>query len=188
MSVRQRAAKDKAARQGIPHGGRRRFGYESGMSALREDEAEVVRDLASRLLAGESLHSCAKWLNGERPNGEHVEPVATPGGGARWKGSNLATMMLRPHLAGLRVHQGEVIGDADWPAILSVEVHESLKALLRDPERRTSFTDRSEVPAGRGGDVRGVWAADARQEPTWTERPHAGLCLRERSARAPARG
>lgn len=141
MSIRQRAAKDKAAEQGIPHGGRRRFGYEPGMEKVRESEAQVIRDIATRLLAGESLHSCARWLNGERPNGEQVEPVPTPGGGAAWTGSNLRTMMLRPHLAALRVHQGKVIGAADWPPILDTTTHEGLKHLLTDPARRTSFSN-----------------------------------------------
>jgi site-specific DNA recombinase len=65
----------------------------------------------------------------------------------RWTGPNLRTMILRPHLAALRVHgtnadgSPKVIGDAAWPAILTKADHESLKHLLADPKRRTSTTN-----------------------------------------------
>jgi len=65
----------------------------------------------------------------------------------RWTGPNLRTLILRPHLAALRVHGKEadgspkVIGPAAWPAILSKADHESLKHLLGDPERRTSTSN-----------------------------------------------
>jgi hypothetical protein len=39
--------------------------------------------------------------------------------------------------AGKRVHQGRVVGDASWPAILDESTHLALVAKLGDPKRRT---------------------------------------------------
>ena len=136
MSVRQKRAKKAEAKAGKPHGGRRRFGYEPGMVAIRHEEAEVIRDIASRLLAGETLRSCAAWLNDH----EIPTPTGKAGPGA-WTGSNLGTMMQRPHLAGLRVHGGKITGHATWEPILTEATRDSLVHLLADPDRRTSYTN-----------------------------------------------
>jgi DNA invertase Pin-like site-specific DNA recombinase len=180
-SQRQRRAKEEAANMGVSHGGRRRFGYEPGMTRVRESEAELIRALATRLLAGETLHSAAKWLNTEGvptpsfdgtcnvkacrdqvvralgPQRKGAGPVYVHADPARdldhaalvteWKGPNLRTMILRPHLAALRVHGKEadgspkVIGAAAWPPILDRADHDSLKHLLADPKRRTSTSN-----------------------------------------------
>jgi hypothetical protein len=38
----------------------------------------------------------------------------------------------------LRVHHGEIMGGADWPPILDRGLWEQVRAVLRDPQRRTS--------------------------------------------------
>lgn len=120
---------EQMALDGQPHGGRRRFGYEPGMAAIRESEATVLRDMASRLLGGESLYSLAQWLDAEGIRGPQ---------GAKFTGPNLRNLMMRPHLAALRVHRGEVVGEGKWPAIISRGTHEALVAFLTDPTRRTT--------------------------------------------------
>lgn len=136
MSIRQRRSKAQAAIDGKPHGGRRAFGYEAGYSAIREPEAAYVREVASRLLAGESLRACAQYLNDEA--------VPLPSGGAAWTGPNLGTMMRRPLLAGLRVSGRDddghaiVVGPATWPGIIDVPTHEALVGVLTDPARRSN--------------------------------------------------
>lgn len=131
-SARQLAKQRQLAGQGKPHGGRRRFGYEPGMVAIREDEAEVIRDAVARVLAGESLHSITRRLI--------ADEVATAEGGT-WTAANLGTMLKRPHLAGLRVYKGEVTGRATWPAIIDEATHHALTVLLNNPSRRTSYTN-----------------------------------------------
>lgn len=137
MSVRQRRAKAAAAEAGRSHGGRRSFGYEPAKASVRESEAAVIRDLATRFLRGESLHSLAKWLNTNKI------PGAT-GAVGKWTGPNLRHLLKGPHLAGLRVHGKDeagrpiVVGDGAWDAIIPVETHHHLVAMLDDPSRRTN--------------------------------------------------
>lgn len=110
------------------HGGRRRFGYSPGMDSIVEEEAWYVRQVAERILAGESLSSLARWLR--------EEGVQTPAGGT-WSGPNLGTMMKRPHLAGIRVHHGTQ-REATWTPILDRATYELVLHVLSDPARRTS--------------------------------------------------
>lgn len=114
---------------GRHHGGRRRFGYEPGMETIRESEATIVRELVGRLLAGESLYRLARDLTDRE--------VPTPAGG-QWSGPNLGQFLRRPFLAGLRVHKGEVVGRAAWPAIITEAEHEQVLALTSDAGRRAN--------------------------------------------------
>lgn len=142
-SMRQLRKKASMAEKGVPHGGRRRFGYLDGMAEEHPGEAPIVRDLVSRFLAGESLRSLAAWLNDN-----HVPTVSTeyriaatardgkPRPAATWSGPNLRDLLAGPHLAGLRVHHGAVIGEGKWPALIPVETHDHVVAMLNNPARR----------------------------------------------------
>ncbi len=50
-----------------------------------------------------------------------------------------------PTYASLRTHQGEVVGEGNWPPLISVEEHERLLAIFADPARRTT-THRGSEP------------------------------------------
>ena len=130
-SMRVRRAKLANAQRGLPSGGRRRFGYEPGFTAVRESEARIVRELCTRFLAGESLYALAKWLDAEGIRGAQ---------GGKFTGPNLRHLLAGPHLAGLRVHQGEVIGTAAWDPIIPVETHHHIVAMLSEPTRRANGT------------------------------------------------
>lgn len=111
---------------GFP-GGRRRYGYAPKMAAIVPAEAKVLNEVADRLLAGESLGALCRWLTAEGfPTAE----------GGLWVAGNLRQLLLRPHLAGLRIHDGEVY-EAEWDAILERGKWEALQALLDDPARST---------------------------------------------------
>jgi site-specific DNA recombinase len=60
---RQRRQLRQAAEQGGPHGGQRGYGYTPDRSAVIEAEAEVIREMARRALAGESVKDLAAGLN-----------------------------------------------------------------------------------------------------------------------------
>jgi site-specific DNA recombinase len=67
-SRRVRCKLDENAALGRPHGGSQRpFGYEADKVTVRADEAEVLRTVVARYLAGESLRSVTSWLEAEGP-------------------------------------------------------------------------------------------------------------------------
>lgn len=119
-SRRVRRKLDQVAAEGRPHGGSNRpFGYEADKITVRPDEAEVIRTLAARFIAGESLRSLATWLDQER--------IRTVGGKA-WITTTLRTMLCSGRIAGLREHRGQVVGPAVWEPIITVEDRERILA------------------------------------------------------------
>jgi len=83
---------------------------------VRESEASILKDAATRLLEGEPLNRVARG---------HALDATT-----------LRRALCSPRTAGLRQHRGEVIGDADWPAVISRAQHERLVALFARPGRQ----------------------------------------------------
>lgn len=129
------------AQSGKPHmgGGYRPFGFADDRITHNPAEAEVIRQLADRALAGESLTSLAKWL---------VEEGVTTVSGAVWRTPVLRQMLLNPRMYGMRSHNGEIIGVAAWAPILTREKGEALRHLLTDPKRRTNRTARRYLLSG----------------------------------------
>jgi len=123
-SRRVRRKLDEVAAAGRPHGGKfRPFGFEPDKVTIRESEAVIVRDLAKRFIAGESLRSLTGWLDEQG-----VETV----GGAKWRSSTVRAMLRSGRIAGLREHRGEVVGEAVWDAIISVEDRDRILAKMND--------------------------------------------------------
>jgi DNA invertase Pin-like site-specific DNA recombinase len=122
-SERLRRQRDQAARLGKFQGGPRRYGYEPDGITIRRDEAKVIREIARRLLNGESMRSVVLDLNARGI------PSAN---GSVWGVSVLKHIITSPRLAGLRAHHGDVVGEAEWKPILDRETHERLRALLID--------------------------------------------------------
>ncbi|BCJ65142.1 recombinase family protein [Polymorphospora rubra] len=127
------AARQRAMRGGN-HGGRRCFGYTKDGLHLEPAEAAEVERLADELLRGTPLAALAKDLNSRG--------VKTTSGG-QFTPTTVRDLMRIPRLAGLRVYRGEVVGEGNWPAILGVEQHHALVALLTDPARRTTTGNRA---------------------------------------------
>jgi DNA invertase Pin-like site-specific DNA recombinase len=161
---RIRSKHSQLADSGDFNGGGRRWGYEPSVTAIRTDEANMIRGLAVELLAGASLNSLAVKLTAEGwvPPGagnmlrSHLRKVhdvddageingTTCGHCGKtfgvWRPANLGKALASPHLAALRVHKGEVVGDASWPAVIDRQTHAALKALLRDPSRKSGETN-----------------------------------------------
>ncbi|WP_313566530.1 recombinase family protein [Mobilicoccus sp.] len=125
-AVRQRAANDQRAEEGLPYICQRAFGYESDGMTIREDEAAELRAAADGVLRGRSLNSMCTDLN------ERGVRTAT---GRTWKVVTLKAALLSPRNAGLRRHRGQVVGKAAWPAILDEETAAAVRAVLTDPSR-----------------------------------------------------
>lgn len=132
-SARQKAAERQRATAGKAHGGRRSFGYTRD-GQLFNTEAAPLREAYSAILAGASLYSIAtQW------NNRGLKTTA----GKDWSGSTVRQVLVNPRYAGLRVYQGEVIGPAEWPALVTEDVWRATKDLLSAPGRRRG------MPTGR---------------------------------------
>lgn len=95
-------------------------------------QAKIVGEITDRLILGEPLRSIAEDLN------ERGEPVPSGREDVRWRSGTCRKLALRPANIAKRVHHGEVIGDAAWPAIVSPEQFDRVTALLTNPRRRKS--------------------------------------------------
>lgn len=127
-SRRIRRKLDEVAASGRPHGGSNRpFGYDDDKITLRPAEAEVVRTLVARFLAGESVRSLAIWLD--------EQGIRTVNGGP-WGTTTLRATLSSARIAGLRQHRGQVVGPAVWEPIITEA--ERAKVLARFVEKAST--------------------------------------------------
>lgn len=129
MAERQQAKKRHKAAAGEWLGGRRPFGYEADGVTVRPTEAAELESKADELLAGVSINAVVRDWN--------ARGVMTAAGG-KWTGNAVRRVFLRPRNAGLMEHRGEIVGSAEWPAVIEETKWRALVALLSDPSRRTS--------------------------------------------------
>ncbi|MFB7671632.1 recombinase family protein [Kitasatospora purpeofusca] len=98
----------------------------------------IFRDFAS----GMSTGRIARQLN--------AEGIRTSTG-RHWRDTGIGTLLRRPSYAGLRVHQGEVIGEATWDAIIDEATWQATQAILADPSRQAMpSTDAAHLLVGIG--------------------------------------
>lgn len=137
---RTRRKKLEIAESGRPSGGGRRpFGFEADFVTANEAEAAAVRDAARRVIAGEPLMAIAREWNANGPSTVY---------GGIWRTNAIHKVLCAPRTAGLRQHQGEVIGAAAWPAILDRSTWETVCAVLKDPSRRMNGAPRTYLLSG----------------------------------------
>lgn len=120
-------------------GGTRPYGYAVDRVTVIRDEAKVIREVAERVLAGESLRSVASELN-ERG----IRTVT----GREWTQHTIRQMLTSARISGQREHHGEILGKATWPRIITPAQTARLRALFADPERRTNRVARKYLLAG----------------------------------------
>lgn len=130
---RIRSSQADRAHRGKWRGGRVPFGFKTGSTPgtleVDEEKADALRWLTAEVIAGTSLFSLSRRLNEKgvaRPNGKP------------WTNTALRYMLKAPAMAGLSVHKGEVVGKAEWPAIIPEDTWYSMQAILNDPARRTN--------------------------------------------------
>jgi len=139
-SRRQKRKNEEKAAAGQPHGGYRRpFGFEENKVTHKPDEVEIIRTLADRYLAGESLRSLATWLE--------AEGITTVGGGP-WRSNVVRLQLQSPRIAGLREHLGEVVGPAVWEPIITPLKRQQLLAEFERRKVSGSSPNRSYLLTG----------------------------------------
>ena len=133
-SARQKRAAKQRAEAGTPSRSTVPFGYRQGEGnrlELEPDEAVLIRDAYSAILAGASLHTIAKqWNAGD---------VATRRGN-QWSGATVRQLLMSYRNAGLAVYQGEPVGEGNWPAIVDRDVLDGVRAILTEDGRRIGGT------------------------------------------------
>ena len=108
---RMRRRYEQNAQRGLPHGGANRpFGYAEDKVTVLEPEAAVIRQLADRFVAGESLRRLAAWLDDQGVRTVNGNPWRTP---------TLRDVLCSARIAGLRSLHGEVVGKAVWEPIIT---------------------------------------------------------------------
>ncbi|MCU1598549.1 MAG: recombinase family protein [Glaciihabitans sp.] len=130
MSKRLRRKFQQKAESGEPHG-YSPYGFTrvEGVDVVNEEQAAVVREVAARVLAHESLRSIVTDLNARGIHGPKSP---------QWNSTILRQILVRPSNAGLRQYQGKVIGKSTTQPIYDEGTHNRLVSLLTDPSRRSN--------------------------------------------------
>lgn len=136
ISERTLSGKRKSAADGRPagraiYGHLRRYDDRGKLIAVEAhpEQAPVVREMVSRIIAGDSLRSITLDLNSRG--------LTAPEGG-EWRPSTVRQVMLRPAHIGKRIHHGQVHGDAMWSAIVDERQWHQACAILNQPGRATA--------------------------------------------------
>ena len=104
----------------VSGGGTRPYGYSADRLHVIPEEAAVIREAATRVLAGESLRSVCSDLN-ERGFATSV--------GKPWTIGSLSRVLRSARVSGRREHRGEIVADAVWPGIISPKASDRLRTL-----------------------------------------------------------
>ncbi len=148
MSQAIRRTTKSSARKGLPHGripyGYRRIYDERTKQLVAQEldpvEAPIVREMFERVLAGHTLASIARDLNGRGLKRR---------GGGDWAARNISLMLPHECYLGLRVHDpgrvsgsapltpDAVLSEAVWEPLIDKATFYAVKRILRDPARRS---------------------------------------------------
>jgi DNA invertase Pin-like site-specific DNA recombinase len=156
----KRKALEIAKNGGTTGGGTRPFGFEDDRVTVRPNEAAIIRELADRLLAGETLRSLCADLN-ERG-------IMTSSNGD-WTPTPLRRMLRSGRISGQREHQDEIVANGRWDKIIEPEQTTRIRALLDDPSRRATRAPRRYLLSGgllRCGQCGAQMVARPRQDGT----------------------
>ena len=85
-------------------------------------QAKIVRELAQRLLAGESVTGLARDLD--------RRGVGMANGGKAWTATTVRSVVTNFAVAGLRAHHGEEAATGEWEPILDRDTWEQVRAVF----------------------------------------------------------
>lgn len=132
LSTRVKRGKRLKALRGEPNVSSRPFGFQTDGVTVLDAEAAILRDLADRLLAGESQDEMIRRL------GELGVMTST---GGHWTRAGLRQVLTRPRNAGLIVHQGAVVGRLPGEPILSEDIHNRIVTMYAARRRGRPNSD-----------------------------------------------
>ena len=140
LTRRVKAKMAERAEAGAPHGKvaygwRREQVYDDtgrrlgSRDVIHPEQADVVRKAAASIAAGDSLRAVTAGLN---------QAGTLEANGKPWSTTTLRSILLRCSNAGLRKHQGQIVGQGTWEALIDRDTYDRVVAILSDPSRRTS--------------------------------------------------
>ncbi|MDX6371620.1 MAG: site-specific recombinase, partial [Nocardioidaceae bacterium] len=132
-SERVRDALAELMASGKPMGSGRAFGFETGGLVQVPAEVAVLRELASRTLAGESLQTLAADLN---------RRGVTTTRGNTWDGGSLSRVLGAHRYGGWVEHHGKDVAKMKGEPVFDTETYDGLQALLTSRRRGRRPTGR----------------------------------------------
>jgi DNA invertase Pin-like site-specific DNA recombinase len=130
MKVRMRRAARAKAEQGAPHW-RRAFGYLDGTHQPDPTTAPLVKQAYNAILAGSSLTDICRLWN---------DAGALTINGKPWTTQLMSNFLRKPRNAGLREHNGEILGKGTWPGLVDESTWRAAQAAMAarpKPGRKT---------------------------------------------------
>ncbi|MBB1482350.1 recombinase family protein [Tessaracoccus sp. MC1865] len=138
--ARQSRAQRQRAELGRPPAGVRLTGY-TRHGEIVPEEAELVRRIFDRFTAGDTLQGIARGLAAEGHTARR---------GGRWSPSSVSSILKNARYAGRSIISGEVVGEANWPAIVPAEQFDAVQVKLSDPRRKSNHGDTARKFIGSG--------------------------------------
>jgi hypothetical protein len=138
-SERIRSQKAQATANGERPGGPRAFGWTAGRKDLISDEAEVIREMADRILSGDGISTITKDLNNRGLRTSR---------GNEWDRHTVRQLLTNPATAGLRRQPDGGVVDGEWEGAYSKDTWNRLCAILSDPARKTTHRLRNYLLTG----------------------------------------
>lgn len=134
-SERVRRGKRKAALEGRPTS-RLAFGWKRIYNERGElidqvempGEGDVVREIIKGVAGRQSQGAIARALN--------ARGITTPEG-KQWTAGHVHAIARRASYAGLRVHQGKIVGPGSWQPLIDPAIWHKAQHVLDEPGRRT---------------------------------------------------
>jgi site-specific DNA recombinase len=132
-SERHQRANLQRAEQGLPHKGRRAFGYAPDGMTIVEDEALILKELAHRFVSGWTYNELTDWLN---------DSGYKTAMGNQWHSVAVRQILTRKRYAGIREHNG-VEYAAKWPAIWDEDIWARVQHSMRERSAKIGFRPQS---------------------------------------------